>query len=338
MIPQGGCWVNLPENVQKEYLGKSYFSGGGKRGILYRLSMDLPSLTLLCTPSQKQTERCHPLEERPLNIIEYAKIQTFDSEYLFHGNTTSKYKQIGNAVPVKLAKHIGREILQYFTEHIKPNIEEIASENNTTASNASENNTTASENIEEEKIELSTTPSINLQEYFDKISPLITAVLNRKSKTKDKILFDILDSELELEEMKIALKIKQKQMKYGEIWQIIIGNYKTMENLGVGHSTGLDVIDRAKKEIFEIKNRYNTDNSSSKKTNFDKLVKFKQENPEYDIIYAVINELNTGIQKNIEHNGHIIKYLSGDKLFNHVFGNNSQEIITYVKELIASNN
>ena len=315
MIPQGGCWVNLPEDLQKEYLGKSYFSGGGKRGILYRLSMDLPSLTLLCTPSQKQTERCHPLEERPLNIQEYAKIQTFDSEYLFHGNTTSKYKQIGNAVPVKLAKHIGREILQYFTE-----------------------------NIEEEKIEPSTTSSINLQEYFDKISPLITAVLNRKSKPKDKILFDILDSELELEEIKIALKIKQKQMKYGEIWQIIIGNYKTMENLGVGHSTGLDVIDRAKKEIFEIKNRYNTDNSSSRKANFDKLVKFKQENPEYDIIYAVINEkklmneLNTGIQKNIEHNGHIIKYLSGDKLFDHVFGNNSQEIIHYVKELIASNN
>ena len=145
--------------------------------------------------------------------------------------------------------------------------------------------------------------------------------------------------------MKIALKIKQKQMKYGEIWQIVIGNYKTMENLGVGHSTGLDVIDRVKKEIFELKNRYNTDNSSSRKANFDKLVKFKQETPEYDIIYAVINEKkilqsnkNTGIQKNIEHNGHIIKYLSGDKLFDHVFGDNSQEIITYVKGLIASNN
>lgn len=328
MIPQGGCWINLPENLQKEYLGKSFFSGGGKRGILYRLSMDLPSLTLLCTPSQKQTERCHPLEERPLNIKEYAKIQTFDPKYLFHGNTTSKYKQIGNAVPVTLAKHIGREILQYFIGNIAPNIDNI-------------DNTAPIE----EKIEPSATPSTELQEYFDKILPLITAVLNRKSKTKDQILFDILDSEVEIEEMKIALKIKQKQMKYGEIWQIVIGNYKTMENLGVGHSTGLDIIDHTKKEIFELKNRHNTDNSSSRKANFDKLVKFKQENPEYDIIYAVINEKkilqsnkNTGIQKNIEHNGHIIKYLSGDKLFDHVFEDNAQEIITYVKELIASNN
>ena len=83
MIPQGGCWINLPENLQKEYLKNSYYSGGGKRGILYRLSMEKPSLTLLCSPSQKQTERCHPLYERPLTIREYARIQTFYYNYLF---------------------------------------------------------------------------------------------------------------------------------------------------------------------------------------------------------------------------------------------------------------
>lgn len=112
MIPQGGCWVNLPENLQKEYLGNSYNSGGGKRGILYRLSMEKPSLTLLCSPSQKQTERCHPLEERPLRIREYARIQTFDDDYDFIGSITSQYKQIGNAVPVELAKHIGRALIE----------------------------------------------------------------------------------------------------------------------------------------------------------------------------------------------------------------------------------
>lgn len=110
MIPQGGCWVNLPEDLQKKYLGKSYYSGGGKRGILYRLSMEKPSLTLLCSPSQKQTERCHPLEERPLTIREYARIQTFDDDYEFIGSINSQYKQIGNAVPVELAKHIGESL------------------------------------------------------------------------------------------------------------------------------------------------------------------------------------------------------------------------------------
>ena len=109
-IPQGGCWVNLPEDLQKSYLGNSFHSGGGKRGILYRLSMQKPSLTLLCTPSQKQTERCHPLEERPLTIREYARIQTFPDDYIFIGGMASQYKQIGNAVPVELARRIGLSI------------------------------------------------------------------------------------------------------------------------------------------------------------------------------------------------------------------------------------
>jgi DNA (cytosine-5)-methyltransferase 1 len=112
MIPQGGCWVNLPETLQKEYLGNSYYSGGGKRGILYRLSMEKPSLTLLCTPSQKQTERCHPLEERPLTMREYARIQTFEDSYEFIGSLSSQYKQIGNAVPVELARYMGMSLLK----------------------------------------------------------------------------------------------------------------------------------------------------------------------------------------------------------------------------------
>lgn len=111
-IPQGGYWKNLPEEIQKKYLGKSYYSGGGKTGILYRLSMEKPSLTLLCSPSQKQTERCHPLEERPLKIREYARIQTFEDSYEFTGSITSIYKQIGNAVPVKLAYNIGLSLIK----------------------------------------------------------------------------------------------------------------------------------------------------------------------------------------------------------------------------------
>jgi len=111
-IKQGSCWIDLDIEEQKEYMGKSFYSGGGKRGILYRLSMEKPSLTLLCTPSQKQTERCHPLEERPLTIREYARIQTFPDEYEFYGSMRSQYKQIGNAVPVELAKQIGKSLIK----------------------------------------------------------------------------------------------------------------------------------------------------------------------------------------------------------------------------------
>lgn len=110
-IPQGGCWTSLPVDLQKEYLGKSFESGGGKRGILYRLSYEKPSLTLLCSPTQKQTERCHPEEDRPLTVREYARIQTFEDSYEFCGSMSSQYKQIGNAVPVELAKAIGLTLI-----------------------------------------------------------------------------------------------------------------------------------------------------------------------------------------------------------------------------------
>ncbi|NBV29412.1 hypothetical protein EBS02_10470 [bacterium] len=73
-IPQGGCWTHLPQDLQLLYMGEKMLkSGGGKRGVLRRLSMEEPSLTLLCTPSQKQTERCHPLEDRPLRLREISK-------------------------------------------------------------------------------------------------------------------------------------------------------------------------------------------------------------------------------------------------------------------------
>lgn len=74
--------------------------------------MEKPCLTLLCTPSQKQTERCHPLEERPLSVRESARIQTFDDEYVFMGSMSSMYKQIGNAVPVELARQVGVALME----------------------------------------------------------------------------------------------------------------------------------------------------------------------------------------------------------------------------------
>jgi DNA (cytosine-5)-methyltransferase 1 len=110
LVPQGGCWINLPEQIQKEYMGKSIDSGGGKRGMARRLSMNEPCLTLTTSPCQKQTERCHPLETRPLNIREYARIQTFADDYVFTGSIAKQYRQIGNAVPVKLAYHIGMSV------------------------------------------------------------------------------------------------------------------------------------------------------------------------------------------------------------------------------------
>lgn len=111
LVPPGGCWIDLPEDLQREYMQQSYFSGGGKTGMARRLSWDAPSLTLTCSPAQKQTERCHPEETRPLSIREYARIQTFPDEWEFIGSLSSQYKQIGNAVPVNLALAVGKRII-----------------------------------------------------------------------------------------------------------------------------------------------------------------------------------------------------------------------------------
>ena len=81
-----------------------------------RLSLDEPSLTLTCSPCQKQTERCHPLETRPLTVREYARIQTFPDSWLFSGTMSAKYKQIGNAVPVNLAWAVGRSLIRLFND------------------------------------------------------------------------------------------------------------------------------------------------------------------------------------------------------------------------------
>lgn len=114
LVPEGGDWRNLPEDVARAYMKGSYHLGGGKTGMARRLAMDEPSLTLTCAPAQKQTERCHPLETRPLTIREYARIQTFPDDWQFCGNLTSQYKQIGNAVPVNLAWAIGRSLVRLF--------------------------------------------------------------------------------------------------------------------------------------------------------------------------------------------------------------------------------
>lgn len=113
LVPAGGCWRHLPENVQRAYMKKSYYLGGGKTGMARRLSWDEPSLTLTCSPAQNQTERCHPDETRPLTVREYARIQTFPDNWQFMGSLSAQYKQIGNAVPVNLAHAMGNSLISF---------------------------------------------------------------------------------------------------------------------------------------------------------------------------------------------------------------------------------
>jgi DNA (cytosine-5)-methyltransferase 1 len=117
LVPPKGYWRNLPLDLQKEYMGKSFYLGGGKTGMARRIGWDEPSLTLTCSPAQKQTERCHPDETRPFTVREYARIQTFPDEWKFMGSVSQQYKQIGNAVPCNLGQEIGYSIIKFLNEY-----------------------------------------------------------------------------------------------------------------------------------------------------------------------------------------------------------------------------
>lgn len=118
LVPPGGYWRDLPVAIQKEYMLKSYYLGGGKTGMARRISWDEPCLTLTTSPAQKQTERCHPDETRPFTTREYARIQTFPDEWDFQGSINQMYKQIGNAVPVNLAYAIGKEVVRSLNQYM----------------------------------------------------------------------------------------------------------------------------------------------------------------------------------------------------------------------------
>ena len=111
LVPAGGYWRDLPDQIARDYMGVSYFSGGGRTGMARRISWDEPSLTLTTSPSQKQTERAHPDENRPFTTREYARIQSFPDNWEFEGSTNQIYKQIGNAVAVNFAKQIGLSVI-----------------------------------------------------------------------------------------------------------------------------------------------------------------------------------------------------------------------------------
>ncbi|HEY9807732.1 MAG TPA: DNA cytosine methyltransferase [Halomicronema sp.] len=107
LLKAGQNWRNLPDELKAKAMGGAYNSGGGKVGFYRRLSWDKPAPTVTTSPHQKATDMCHPEELRPLSVREYARVQTFPDDWVFYGSVVSKYRQIGNAVPVVFAKAIG---------------------------------------------------------------------------------------------------------------------------------------------------------------------------------------------------------------------------------------
>ncbi|MCK8142478.1 DNA cytosine methyltransferase [Flavobacterium sp. I-SCBP12n] len=115
-LKSGQNWKDLPIDLQMEALGKAFYLGGGKTGFMRRLNWNRPSPTVVTNPAMPATDLCHPEEIRPISVEEYKVIQQFPLDWVLAGNTTDKYKQIGNAVPVGLGQAIGREIKGHLSD------------------------------------------------------------------------------------------------------------------------------------------------------------------------------------------------------------------------------
>lgn len=115
-VPEGGCWKDIPEELQEEAIGKAYESSGGRTGFLRRLSSKRPSPTLVDSPITRAACLCHPTETRPLTVGEYMKLQGFPDDWKVEGPLGTKYRLIGQATPVPLAKAVAEAVTNHLGE------------------------------------------------------------------------------------------------------------------------------------------------------------------------------------------------------------------------------
>ena len=120
-VPPGGCWVDLPKRLVRRAMKGAADSDdprkrgkqGGRRGFYRRLSWDAPAPTLVVSPAQFGSCICHPDEERPLTVREYARVQGFPDSWDFIGSTAQKYRMVGEAVPIDLARAVASAVKKH---------------------------------------------------------------------------------------------------------------------------------------------------------------------------------------------------------------------------------
>jgi len=113
MVPEGGSWKDIPykklpdrlkrisDNIERYRWPKFY----------RRFHRDEIAGTITAAFKPENAGVWHPIEKRIFSVREIARIQTFPDWFCFEGRTIkSKYQQIGNAVPPRLAYEIALQI------------------------------------------------------------------------------------------------------------------------------------------------------------------------------------------------------------------------------------
>jgi hypothetical protein len=186
----------------------------------------------------------------------------------------------------------------------------------------------------------------NIIEHYKKEIEIKLKKIYKKSNNEfcyESTIFGLDNSEIK-KQLKIAFNIRQIQMKEGDVAQTVLGNFIDWEDLGNGHSSGLDIRKKDNSAIIELKNKYNTCNSGSTKAILDKLAKYKKQYPYTRCIWGIINPKNIN-KKNttqIIHEGVILEKLEGNELMDYIFTYNNYnyklEILEFIKKLIHNLN
>jgi DNA (cytosine-5)-methyltransferase 1 len=109
-LPEGGN--SLHDSIQElsKYTNRNHIF----HDKYYKLKSSEVSKTITSHMKYDCHMYIHPSQARGLSPREAARIQTFSDDYLFRGGLNSWYKQIGNAVPVKMAEFIGQEVMRFY--------------------------------------------------------------------------------------------------------------------------------------------------------------------------------------------------------------------------------
>lgn len=109
LLKPGQDWRDLPWEMLPPGMQRALRKDHTRR--YRRMTWDgVPRSVITRFRDPKSGEYTHPAQNRTISIREAARLQGFPDGFVFHGDRSSQYDQVGNAVPVPLAEAIAREI------------------------------------------------------------------------------------------------------------------------------------------------------------------------------------------------------------------------------------
>lgn len=163
---------------------------------------------------------------------------------------------------------------------------------------------------------------------IDDDSPITVLKESKNTIDEFKTIFDICVNQSNFEEWSTSEIIRQNDKtinnKIGEFHQILLGKVDGWVDLGIGDETEIDLKNEENTIFIELKNKYNTMNSSSTKTCREKLENVLKEYPNAITYWAYVINKNYKSEERVwiykGHEDERIRRISGDKLYEMITG------------------